>query len=163
MSMVFKPTSKTTPVRPVFNANLEFGEEKTSFNKQLLEGPNLLQQLPQLMLRFRCYQTVALLDISKLYSRIRLTKEDADYQRFFWSDTKMNPKDDKANLKSYRQTRLIFGSRSSPFQAQWVLKKHAEMFKNEHLKNNAYLDDIFVGNDSPQKVARDLKDLIWVL
>ena len=163
MSMVFKPESKTTPVRPVFNANLEYGIEKTSFNSSLLEGQNLLQQLPQLMLKFRCYPTVALLDISKLYSRIRLSKEDADYQRFFWSNQKLGPNETKANLQSYRQNRLIFGSKSSPYQAQWVLKKHAELFNNPHLKNNAYLDDIFVGNDNPQKVSKDLQQLIWVL
>ena len=163
MSMVFKPESITTPVRPVFNANLEMGIEKTSFNASLLEGPNLLQQLPQLMLKFRCYSTVALLDISKLYSRIRLSKEDSDYQRFFWSNTKIGPTETKANLKSYRQNRLVFGSKSSPYQAQWVLKKHAKLFGNEHLKNNAYLDDIFVGDNSPQKVLTDLKQLIWVL
>ena len=45
MSMVFKPESSTTPVRPVYNANQEFGEEKISFNKKLIEGPNYLPQL----------------------------------------------------------------------------------------------------------------------
>ena len=135
MSMVFKPTSKTTPVRPVFNANLEYGTgaEKTSFNKALLEGPNLLQQLPQLMIRFRCFPYVALLDISKLYSRIRVSEQDAEMQRFFWTDEKMTPGQEKAKLQSYRQNRLIFGSRSLPYQAQWVLRKHGEMFKNENL------------------------------
>ena len=165
MSMVFKPTSKTTPVRPVFNANLEFGTgvEKTSFNKALLEGPNLLQQLPQLMIRFRCFPFVALLDISKLYSRIRVSENDAEMQRFFWTEEKMLPGQEKANLKSYRQNRLIFGSKSSPYQAQWVLRKHGEMFNCPSLLKNAYLDDIFVGNESPQKVTEDLLQLIYVL
>ena len=162
MSMVFKPESTTTPVRPVFNANQEFGEDKISFNDKLLEGPNYLPQLPSLMIKFRYYQNVALLDISKLYSRIRLPKEDADYQRFFWSEEKAGP-NDQANLKSYRQNRLIFGSRSSPFQAQWVLKKHAETFKNFYLENFTYLDDIFVGDKDAKIVEKELKNLIWVL
>ena len=164
MSLVFKD-SATTPIRPVFNANLEygFGDNKTSFNKKLLEGPNLLPQLPQLLLRFRCYQHVALLDISKLYSRIRLSKEDSEFQRFFWSTQKMGPTEQKANLKSYRHTRLIFGSRSSPYQAQWILRKHAELFNCEALSKNAYLDDIFIGNSNVTTVAKDLKELIYVL
>ena len=110
MSMVFKPESSTTPVRPVYNANLEFGigEDKTSFNKKLLEGPNLLPQLQTLILQFRYYQKVCLLDISKLYSRIRVSAEDAENQRFFWTDEKMAPYQEKANLKAYRQSRLIF-------------------------------------------------------
>ena len=163
MSMVFKPDSATTPVRPVFNANQEMGEQKVSFNKKLLEGPNLLPQLAKLFIQFRAYKNVALLDISKLYSRIRVSKEDTEMQRFFWSEEKMAPNQEKANLKSYRQSRLIFGSRSSPFQAQWVLKKHAEMYNNFYLKNFTYLDDIFVGNEDPQKLSEDLKKLIWVL
>ena len=162
MSMVFKE-SETTPVRPVFNANLEFGDEKTSFNKQLLEGPNLLQQLPKLMIKFRCHRFVALLDISKLYSRIRLSEKDADMQRFFWSTKKLSPTETKAELKSFRHTRLIFGSRSSPYQAQWVLKRHGLLFNNEYLLNNAYLDDIFVSGSDPQKLSDDLHHLIWVL
>ena len=163
MSMVFKPESTTTPVRPVYNANQEFGEEKISFNKKLLEGPNYLPQLPTLLIQFRYYLTVALLDISKLYSRIRLPKEDAEYQRFFWSDEKMKPNESQAKLKAYRQTRLIFGSRSSPFQAQFVLRKHATTHNNFYLKNFTYLDDIFVGDNDAEKVTKELKNLIWVL
>ena len=165
MSMVFKPESSTTPVRPVYNANLEFGigEDKTSFNKKLLEGPNLLPQLQTLILQFRYYQKVCLLDISKLYSRIRVSAEDAENQRFFWTDEKMAPYQEKANLKAYRQSRLIFGSRSSPYQAQYVLKKHSEMFDNFHLKHFAYLDDIFIGNTTVEQVRKDLHQLIWVL
>ena len=108
MSMVFKPESATTPVRPVFNANQEMGEQKVSFNKKLLEGPNLLPQLAKLFIQFRAYKNVALLDISKLYSRIRVSKEDTEMQRFFWSEEKMTPNQEKANLKSNRQSRLNF-------------------------------------------------------
>ena len=165
MSMVFKPESSSTPVRPVFNANLEMGlgEEKTSFNKSLLEGPNLLPQLQALILQFRYYQKVCLLDISKLYSRIRVSAEDAEFQRFFWTDKKMAPNEEKANLRAYRQPRLIFGSRSSPYQAQFVLKQHSKMFDNFFLANFAYLDDIFVGNDTVEQTKKDLNKLIWVL
>ena len=163
MSMVFKLESATTPVRPVFNANQEIGVEKTSFNKKLLEGPNLLPQLQKLIIQFRYYPKIALLDISKLYSRIRVSDEDAEMQRFFWTEEKMKPDQEKAKLKSYRQNRLIFGSKSSPYQAQYVLKKHSEMFDNFYLANFTYLDDIFVGSHDSEKVARDLNQLIWIL
>ena len=163
MSMVFKPESSTTPVRPVFNANQEMGPEKTSFNKKLLEGPNLLPQLQTLLIQFRYYPKVALLDISKLYSRIRVSEEDAEMQRFFWTDEKMSPGQKRAKLKSYRQTRLIFGSKSSPYQAQYILKRHSEMFNNFFLANFTYLDDIFVGSEESQQVKSDLDELIHVL
>ena len=163
MSMVFKPDSSTTPVRPVFCANQQLGSEKTSFNKHLIEGPNYLPQLQTLMIQFRYYPTIALLDISKLYSRIRLPPEDAEYQRFFWSDTKMSLHDTQAKLKSFRHNRLIFGSRSSPFQAQFVLKKHATTHDNFYLKNYTYLDDIFVGDKNPTIVSRELMKLINIL
>ena len=162
-SMVFKPESSTTPIRPVFNANQEFGDNKTSFNKRLLEGANYLPQLAALLIRFRYYSNVALLDISKLYSRIRLPTEDAEFQRFFWSEEKMGPNDEQAKLKSFRHTRLIFGSRSSPYQAQWVLRLHAQRHQNFYLENCTYLDDIFIGDASPDKVQKELKNLIWVL
>ena len=99
------------------------------------------------MIKFRCHRFVALLDISKLYSRIRLSEKDADMQRFFWSNKKLLPTETKAELKSYRHNRLIFGSRSSPYQAQWILKRHGLMFNNEYLLNNSYLDDIFVAKN----------------
>ena len=115
------------------------------------------------MIQFRAYRNVALLDISKLYSRIHVSPEDAEMQRFFWSEEKMKPKQEKADLKSYRHNRLIFGSRSSPYQAQWVIKKHAEMYNNFYLKNFTYLDDTFVGNEDAKQLSEDLKNLIGVL
>lgn len=75
----------------------------------------------------------------------------------------MKPKQEKADLKSYRHNRLIFGSRSSPYQAQWVIKKHAEMYNNFYLKNFTYLDDTFVGNEDAKQLSEDLKNLIGVL
>ena len=76
---------------------------------------------------------------------------------------KMKPNDEQAKLKAYRQNRLIFGSRSSPFQAQWVLKKHAKEHNNFYLENFTYLDDIFVGDNDAKKVAKELMNLIQVL
>ena len=101
--------------------------------KGIFQQPNLLPQLAKLIIQFRAHKNVALLDISKLYSRIRVSEEDAEMQRFFWSEDKMAPNQEKSNLKSYRQNRLIFGSKSSPYQAQWVLKKHAEKCNNFYL------------------------------
>ena len=75
----------------------------------------------------------------------------------------MGPNEQKANLKAFRHTRLIFGSRSSPYQAQWILRKHAELFGNEALSKNAYLDDIFIGNSNVKTVKKDLGQLIHVL
>ena len=74
MSMVFKPESSTTPVGPVFNANQDMGPEKTSFNKKLLDGSYLLPRLQTLIIQFCYHPKIALLDISKLYSRIRVSE-----------------------------------------------------------------------------------------
>ena len=35
--------------------------------------------------------------------------------------------------------------------------------QNFYLKNCTYLDDIFIGDASPEKVKQELKNLIWVL
>ena len=43
------------------------------------------------------------------------------------------------------------------------MKFTGKLFNNFSLLNNSYLDDIFVGDECPNKVKKDLKTLIWTL
>jgi hypothetical protein len=52
---VFKPESRTTPVRPVFDASCKHGRNP-SLNDLLQKGPNLIELIPTILLRFRRYR-----------------------------------------------------------------------------------------------------------
>ena len=63
---VFKPKSQTTPVRPVFDASCKVGRSP-SLNQMLEKGPNMLELLPTVLLRFRGGKIGVTADIRKAF------------------------------------------------------------------------------------------------
>ena len=65
---VLKPSSKTTPLRIVFNSSASFMGHV--INDYWAKGPNVLNDLLTVLLRFRHEQTAVAGDISKMYNAI---------------------------------------------------------------------------------------------
>ncbi|XP_042913785.1 uncharacterized protein, partial [Parasteatoda tepidariorum] len=72
---VFKPTSTTTPVRPVFDASCK-SKGNMSLNDCLIKGPNLLEDIPTALLKFRQKKIRVVADIKKAFLQISVAEED---------------------------------------------------------------------------------------
>lgn len=115
----------------------------TSLNDQLLTGPDLLQSLPGVIMRFRQYPIAVTADISEMFMQIHIRPEDRDALRYLWRGDRR----DDAPPEEYRMKSLIFGASSSPATAIYVMNRNAANFEQEHpeavdaIRRKHYMDD----------------------
>lgn len=76
------PQSVTTPVRPVWNSSQKF--RGVSMNDLLMKGPDVLNQIRAVLLRFRSGVYAALGDIKKMYNSVWLEEQEVHLHRFLW-------------------------------------------------------------------------------
>jgi hypothetical protein len=112
---VYRPSSKTTPLRPVFDASCKIDQNK-SLNECLYKSPNLLDLLASFILRFR-ENTKAFTDIRRAFLNIWLAEEDRDYLHFLWWYNH-----DVLQKRTFRHQSVVFGSRSSPYLLNAVIQ-----------------------------------------
>ncbi|UYV82492.1 hypothetical protein LAZ67_21002516 [Cordylochernes scorpioides] len=106
---VIKPESQSTPVRPVFNASFRT-KGNPSLNDCLEVGPNMLENIPDIITRFRLGPVAVTSDIRKAFLQIEVAEEDRNYLQFWWyKNQKLEEK------QMYRHCRVVFGVSSSPF------------------------------------------------
>ncbi|XP_063366074.1 uncharacterized protein LOC134654552 [Cydia amplana] len=91
-------------------------------NDYLLQGPDLLNSLYGIMLRFRENPIGITGDIRDMFLRIKIREEDQHALRFLWRDSQDQP------IKQYVMTSLLFGGNCSPFIAQFIRDKNAQQF-----------------------------------
>ncbi|XP_006812892.1 uncharacterized protein LOC102807089 [Saccoglossus kowalevskii] len=149
-----KKDSPTTPIRVVYDCSSKQSPIIPSLNDCLEVGPQLLNDLTGILLRFRVHRYAFSSDIEKAFLNVRLHESDRDYTKFLWLTDPTNP--DSA-FKTYRFKSVPFGAASSPFILNAVLKTHTE--KNatnaitSDLKHNIYVDNIISGTS-------EIKDVI---
>ncbi|OXA62059.1 hypothetical protein Fcan01_00716 [Folsomia candida] len=138
---VFKPDSLTTPVRPVFDASCRVGNQP-SLNQCLEKGPNLVEMILPILLRFRKEKVGAISDIMKAFQMIQVDGEHRKYQRFLWWEDQ-----GKKLLKVYQHCRVIFGMNCSPFILAAVLDFHlSQVPENEKKTSLELLRSLYVDN-----------------
>ena len=90
-----------------------------SLNKFLLVGPDLLQNLIFVLLRFRQYKYAVSADIEGMFLQVGVREEDQPSLRFLWRE------DPTSSVVVHQYTRHIFGTRDSPTCANFALQKTA--------------------------------------
>ena len=78
---VIKEGSRTTKIRPVFDASAT-GNNGVSLNSCLETGPCLLSNLVDILARFRRWKVAITSDISKAFLQIRVRPGDRKVHRF---------------------------------------------------------------------------------
>ena len=117
-----------------------------SLNDKLLVGPDLLNNLCGVLLRFREERVALLADIESMFHQCQVIEEDQPALRFLWRnlETKRSP-------DVYQIIVMIFGAASSPCTANYLLRKTADdncddpSFSLETIdtvKRNFYMDDL---------------------
>ena len=125
----------------MFDASYKKGRSP-SLNELLEKGPNLLELLPTILLRFRENRIGVTADIRKAFQMIEVDVIDRDFLRFLWWEDLATRK-----LKAYRHKRVAFGVNCSPFLLAAVIELHLKSVGGEQaalagkLLNSLYVDN----------------------
>eukprot|EP00057_Strongylocentrotus_purpuratus_P004640 XP_003729152.1 PREDICTED: uncharacterized protein LOC100889568 [Strongylocentrotus purpuratus] len=138
---VVRAEKKSTPIRIVFNSSASF--QGHSLNEYWMKGPDLLNSLPGVLLRFREKYIAICADISKMYHRVLIPESDQHVHRFLWRNMDVSRRPDVYIMKV-----VTFGDKPAAAMAQIALKMTAEQGESKYpeaanvLKRNVYMDDI---------------------
>jgi len=154
---VWRESSTTTKLRVVFN-----GSSRTtsgvSLNDILHAGPKLQMDLLNVLIWFRQFRYVFSVDMEKMYRQIKVHSDDWKFQRIRWSTF-------EDSTQSYELTTVTYGLACAPYLA---LRTIAQLIEDEGknfplavpcLKQGRYVDDIFGGAESVEKVKEIIHQL----
>lgn len=159
---VARPNSDSTPLRIVFNTSSSY--QGHVLNEYWMKGPDLLNDLFGVLLRFREKEYALIGDLSKMYHRILIPLSDQHVHRYLWRNMETDRPPDV-----YVKTVLTFGDKPAPAMAQIALRKTAEESEEEYpkaakiLKENVYMDDICHSESTAAKTRKTAEDLDKVL
>ncbi|XP_063363959.1 uncharacterized protein LOC134652728 [Cydia amplana] len=133
-----------------------------SLNDYILSGPDLLQSLLGILLRFREWSFAVTADIQEMFLQIQMRPEDQQSQLFLWRGTRrdMEP-------RVYKLNRVCFGNVSSPFLAHSVRNRNALDNREKYpdavydIHNNHYMDDYVASyktEDELLKISKQVRD-----
>ncbi|XP_064081901.1 uncharacterized protein LOC135198261 [Macrobrachium nipponense] len=109
-----KKQSLTTSFLIVYNASSK-SEGKHSLNDCLHPGPNTVEMLYDLLLKFRCYPHTLTSDISNAFHRVLLDPTDTKYVQFLWY---------KMLTQAFAFRVVVFGITNTLNLFQQVLRTH---------------------------------------
>ena len=127
---------KYKKLRIVWNASKRF--EGICLNDELEKGPNLMNSLFKVLIRWRLNKIALVGDIKKMFTQIVICERDRPFLSFFWQSS------EEQESQIYEWTRLIFGSKPSPDLSFSSIIYLAEQNKFDFPKgSNALKNDIF--------------------
>ena len=138
---VLKPESKTTPCCIVLSSIANFHGHV--LNEYYAKGPDMLNNLLGVLLRFREEPIAVIGDIAKMFHSIDIPLLDQMTHQFLWRDL-----DERKDPDIYVMTAINMGDRPSGTKAIATLHKTAQMSKDEFPRSsettlsNSYMDDI---------------------
>lgn len=159
---VFKASSLTTKIRPVFDASAKTSNGK-SLNDILTTGPKLQSDSIAMLLNWRCHKFVFIADISKMYRCIDLHPDDTNYHLILWQDN------EQSAIQTYALQTVTFGVASSAYLAIKTLHKLAELERNKYplayeaIKKETYVDDVVSGGETINAAINVSTELIQML
>ena len=95
-------------------------------NETLEKGPNMVELLPSVLLRFRENRISVIAYIRKAFQMIEVNEADRDFLQFLWWE---DPETRK--VKVFRHRRVVFGVNCSPFLLAAVLELHLKSAGDE--------------------------------
>ena len=151
---------KPGKVRRVLNGAKFHG---VSLNSTLLTGPDLLQTLIHVLMRFRQHPYAVSADIEGMFLQVGVIPEDRPSLRFLWRE------DPATDVAVYQYVRHIFGSKDSPTCANYTLQQTARDNRIQFLEatnsveNNFYMDDYLESSPTINEATKKAQDLVEML
>ena len=157
--MAVNPQSKTTPVRCCFNSSQRY--QGHSLNSSWELGPDLVNSLHAVLLRFRKDSAAAQGDIAKMYYMVRITEKESWMQIFMW---RFN---DEKQIRYFKMERLVMGNKPSASLSGVALSETAKLgdfaikFPSAHkaLTTDAYVDNVFVTAENHVLLKAKIKEI----
>ena len=112
--------NKPDKLRVVFDCAARYNG--VSLNSQLLQGPDLTNNLMGVLIRFREEHIAIMADIEGMFHQVRVSPKDCDALRFLWwpeNDFNKDPEDCQMLVH-------LFGATSSPRCTNFGLKQTAD-------------------------------------
>ena len=134
--MVVREDKTTTKFRLIVNGKFQFTGK--CINDYLMGGPNVMNKLTDVLIRFRYHKYVLTCDVSHMFLRVGVPPRDRKFLRFFFRDP-------DGSLKIVEMCSHAFGLTQSPFVVINVVKTHASREgHNFPLAAKAVLEDSIV-------------------
>ena len=157
---MFNP-KKPEKIRVVFDAAAK--NQGQSLNSLLCTGPDLLNSLIGVLLRFRNNNIAIVADVEATFHQVRVKPSDCDSPRFLWADT---PKGN-SKIETYQVLVHIFGATDYPcctnFAAKTVARDNLEKYSAmtiETVLRSFYVDDLLKSVTSEQQVVSLIKEMV---
>ena len=152
---VFSPHNPDK-LRVVFDCSASY--QGYSLNKQLLQGPDLNNNLAGLLCRFRKDKIAVTCDIQKMFHQFRVTKDHRKFLKFLWY------KDGTDEIIDHQMNVHLFGATSSPSCSIFGLKQLASDHSHDYprassfIHDNFYVDDGLISLSTPSEAIQLIKD-----
>ena len=157
--MVLNPSSKSTPIRCVFNSSQKY--RGYSLNSSWDLGPDMTGNLHGILMRFRENLIAAQGDIKKMYYAVRVTKEEEMMQLYIWKFT------GEDNIRIFAMSRLVMGNKPSANCSQIALKETAYLNNNDinypkaklALTEDSYVDNTFTMANNIEDLKKNIEEI----
>ncbi|XP_041365661.1 uncharacterized protein LOC121380763 [Gigantopelta aegis] len=144
---------KPEKIRVVFDCSANY--KGVSLNSLLLPGPDLINNLIDVVLRFRQESVAMMGDIEAMFYQVKVPKKDSGCLRFYWwpnGDYTQEP-------VAYRMLVHLFGAVSSPSCSNAALLQTAVNNENKFdkeiidvVRKNFYVDDCLTSSANEENV-----------
>ena len=158
---VYRYDKETTKVRVVMNGRSAF--MGTSLNDCILKGPKVINDLVNVLLRFRRYRVAVSGDVKEMFLQVHMEPEDAKYHRIVYTFR-------REGRYCILEARVhLFGNRGSPTIVIFVIKWVATQFLSTHplgavtIRDSSLVDDCMDSvpdEDLARQLVRELKEIL---
>lgn len=133
---------KPGKIRVVFDSSAQYNG--VSLNDTLLTGPDLINTLVGVLIRFRKDLVAIMADIEQMFYCFQVKPEHRKFLRFLW----FRDNDSSKEVTEYQMNVHVFGNRPSPAVATYCLRqsvyqRHPDCNRDveEFVERNFYVDD----------------------
>ena len=129
----------------------------------MLTGPDLLQSLIHILIRFRQFKHAVSADIEGMFFQVGVIPRDRPSLRFLWRE------DPASEVAVYQYTRHIFGSKDSPTCANYALKCTGTDNQSDFpqaaqsVHRNFYMDDYLESSPTVEEASNKAKEIVKLL
>ena len=165
-NFVIKEGSATTPLRIVTNSSYRSYHSGLSLNDITLKGPSSLNNLINILIRFRGYKVGLVADIKKMYHSVLTHDEQKFLRRILWRKVEVwNTPFQQNPPEVYNFNTIQFGDRPAGCIATTSLRNTAIMNQSldpeaaQSIVEDSYVDDIVTGAENMDEVKGKIKNI----
>ncbi|KAH7714690.1 Pao retrotransposon peptidase family protein [Aphelenchoides avenae] len=144
--IIIKQAANISKLRPVYDASARQNKSDMSLNDCRFEGPVLLNDLVQILLRICLFKHLLISDIEKAFLQILLDPRDRHATRFFFL-ADIHKDATPSNVIEYIFNRVPFGVNCGPYLCLATIYHHlanTPSVVSKEIPKNIYVDNIFV-------------------